>query len=155
MVKKKPKSRNQPEQTLCFTGFADFLRPVAKICTDVYKMCTRCVQMCTKCVQICTQICTVCTDCVFHNLGFAVFHNLGFSDMCRKCTCVVHNLGFAPRCVQDVHNLGLSPLLSWLEHSANNRKVAGSSPVGGTKNCWGLSSFGPPLWDIIKPLLFQ
>ena len=39
----------------------------------------------------------------------------------------------------------LAPLLSWLEHWANNRKVAGSSPVGGTKNCRGLSSFGPPL----------
>ena len=34
-LKKKPKSRNQPEQTLCFPGFADKFNPVAK---NVYRV---------------------------------------------------------------------------------------------------------------------
>ena len=86
MVKKKTKSRNQDEQTPCFTGFADFLNPVAKICaksaTCVQNM--RHVQICDICAQYATcvqNVQNVCKMC---------------AHMCAGC---VHT------CVQDMCNI--------------------------------------------------
>ena len=88
MVKKKSKTRNQPEQTLCFLGCADFLVPVAK---NVYRMYTGYVQdiflvflkwictqlrvwICARCTQLRVWICARCTQL------------RAFPKMCTRCT---------------------------------------------------------------------
>ena len=72
MVKKKSKSRNQPERTLGFIGFGDFLVPVAK---NMY----RCVQNVYRCVQ---NVYSMCTDMYTEYKG----GRRVCPKMCTRCT---------------------------------------------------------------------
>ena len=118
MVKKKNQKQKPGRANPMFYGVCGLFRPSGQ------NVCKKC-EMCARCVHTCVQdMCNI----------FWLQDVFRTTHVCRICATY---FGYK-MCSGRTHQL------SWLEHWASNRKAAGSSPVGGTKNCWGLSSFGPP-----------